>query len=85
MRPLECSPDTRMTSSALLIDGRRFSRYEARCFRLVHSVAGRTGYAAPRMTALDAPDMSWLVAMAAQARFIDSSGRELRRIDNLIG
>ena len=71
MRPLERGPGTRMTGSALLIDGRRFSRYQARWFRLVHPVAGRTGYAASGMTALDAPDMSWLVAMAAQARFID--------------
>ena len=85
MRPLERSPDTRMTGSALLIDGRRLSGYQARWFRLMHPVTACTGHATSGVTALDAPDMSWLVAMARQARFINSCGCELRRVDNFIG
>ena len=70
MRPLERGPDAEMARGTLLIDGRWFSRYEASLFRLVHPVAAYADHATSGMTALDPPDMSWLVAMAAQARFI---------------
>ena len=85
MRPLERSPHTRMTASALLIDGRRFSGYQACRFRLVHPMTARTGHAAPRMTALDAADMSRLVAMAGEAGLIDLRGAQFHRVDDFIG
>jgi hypothetical protein len=74
-----------MTGGALLINGGRFSRYEARSFRVVHPVACRTGHPASGMTALDAPDMSRLVAMAGEAGLVDSRRAQFRRVDDVIG
>jgi hypothetical protein len=82
--PLERSPDSRVTRRALLINGVSFSRHQALPVQLVHRMAGRTGDAASSVTTLNAPDMSGLIAMAAEAYFVDSRWFELRRIDDVI-
>ena len=85
VRPLERSPYTRMTRSALLIDSRGLSRHQARRFRLMHPVTAGTGDAASGMAALDSSYVCRLITMASEAGFVDSRGGQLRRVDDLLG
>jgi hypothetical protein len=74
-----------VTGRALLINGVRLSGHQALSVQLVHRMTGRAGDAASSVTALNAPDMSGLIAMAAEAYFVDSRWLEFRRIDDVIG
>jgi hypothetical protein len=74
-----------MTSRALPIHRIWRSGHQAFGSRLMHPVAAGTGNPASGVAALNAPDMSRLIAMAAQACLVDSRRGQFRRVDDVAG
>ena len=82
---LERSPCALMAVSALLIDSSGLSGHQTPGFRLMHPMAAGTRYAASGMSALDATDMSRLIAMTGETGFVGSCRRKLGGVNDFLG